>query len=266
MRVRHETFRAFRRPADGPPDLRRRPDAGRLLGIDENLRAEAAADIGRDDPELVFRRDADEGGEDEPGDMRVLARRVERVAARTLVIFADGRARLHRVRDQTIIDEVELHHLRRLGESRLRLRLVAEFPLEAGVVRRFGMNLRRSRGLTRRERHGGRQFLIIDVDHLGGGFRLCLRLGDDHRDVVADIAHRVEREHGMRADLHRRAVLGMHGPAADQSAELVGGDVLAGEDRDDAGRRQRRFSYRWRGFSHGRAASAGNRHASGAAG
>ena len=39
----------------------------------------------------------------------------------------------------------------------------------------------------------------------------------------------------MRARLHRRAVLRGDRHATDQAADLVGGDILAGEDRHDAG-------------------------------
>ena len=54
--------------------------------------------------------------------------------------------------------------------------------------------------------------------------------------MVADIAHLALRQRRMGAGLHRRAVLRMDHPAADQAADLVGGDVVAGQDRDDAGR------------------------------
>src|SRR3546814_15925861 len=40
----------------------------------------------------------------------------------------------------------------------------------------------------------------------------------------------------MRPGLHWRAILRRHCPAADQAAQFVGGNVLAGEDSDDAGR------------------------------
>ena len=79
MRVGQEGLGAVARPLDRPADALGRPDADRLLGIDEDLGAEAAADVGRDDAQLVLGRDADEGREHEAGDVRVLARGVERV-------------------------------------------------------------------------------------------------------------------------------------------------------------------------------------------
>ena len=64
--------------------------------------------------------------------------------------------------------------------------------------------------------------------------------GDDDGDMVADVAHFALRQHRMGARLHRRAVLGMDHPAADQAADLIGCDVVAGENRLDARRALRR--------------------------
>ena len=96
MRVGEERLGPIRRPFDRPVDLLRRPGADRLLGVNEDLRAEAAADVGRDDAQLVFRRKADERREHEPRDMRVLARRIKRDRVRSRIVVADGGARLHR--------------------------------------------------------------------------------------------------------------------------------------------------------------------------
>ncbi len=55
VRVGQERFRPLGRPFDRPVDLLRRPGANGLLGVNENLGAEAAADVGRDDAQLVSR-------------------------------------------------------------------------------------------------------------------------------------------------------------------------------------------------------------------
>ena len=80
MRVGEEGLGAVAGPFHRAPDLLGGPDADRLLGIDEDLGAEAAADIGRDHAQLVLRRDADEGRQHQPRHMRVLAGGVERVS------------------------------------------------------------------------------------------------------------------------------------------------------------------------------------------
>ena len=109
----------------GRPTLLRRPQADDLFRIDEDLRAEAAADIGRDHAQLVLGRHADEGGDHEPRDMRVLRRVPEREAVGAGIVFADRGARLDRVRHQAVVDDVELGDvLGRLerGVGRLRRR------------------------------------------------------------------------------------------------------------------------------------------------
>ena len=73
MRVGEEGLGAVGGPLHRPADLLRRPDADRLFGVDEDLRAEAAAHVGRDHAQLVLRRDADEGRQHEARDVRVLA-------------------------------------------------------------------------------------------------------------------------------------------------------------------------------------------------
>ena len=53
VRVGHEGFGALGGPLDRPADLAGGPGDDRLLGIVEDLGAEAAADIGRDDAQLA---------------------------------------------------------------------------------------------------------------------------------------------------------------------------------------------------------------------
>src|SRR3546814_508023 len=61
MGVGEEGFAALRRPFDRAPNLLGGPDTDGFLGIAEDLRAEAAADIGRDHAHLVLRQAEDEG-------------------------------------------------------------------------------------------------------------------------------------------------------------------------------------------------------------
>ena len=135
MRVRQESLGPVGGPFHRPADLLRRPDADRLLGIDEDLRAEAAADIGRDDAQLVLGRDADEGREHEARHMRVLARGVERERVRARIVFADApRAApsalgMRRLLTRSILVTCAA------GEGGVGLRLVAEMPAIDGVVR-----------------------------------------------------------------------------------------------------------------------------------
>ncbi len=82
--------------------------------------------------------------------------------------------------------------------------------------------------------HGG-QHLVVDLDLLGGIACLRQSFADHHRHRVADMVHRAGGERRMRRHLHRRAVLGVDHPAADQIADLVVGEIGAGEHRNHAG-------------------------------
>ena len=109
-------------------------------------------------------------------------------------------------------------------------------PLIDGVVRRDVVDLRRARFLRRGGIGHRRQHLVIDFDFLRRIARLRQRLRNHHRHRIADMVSFAAGERRMRRHFHRRAVLGMDHPAADQIADLVGSKLGAGQDRDNAGR------------------------------
>ena len=108
-----------------------------------------------------------------------------------------------------------------LGEGGIDRGLVTEMPLKDRVVRRICVDLRLAGLLRGREIDDGSEHIVIDVDELGCVVSLIERFGDDDGDMIADIAHLIERERGMRTRLHGRSVLGVDHPAADQPADLV---------------------------------------------
>ena len=82
VRVGEERLAALGGPLDRPADPLARPDQGDVLGVEEDLRAEAAADVGRDHPHLRLGQAEHEGAHQQPLDVRVLVGDVERVARR----------------------------------------------------------------------------------------------------------------------------------------------------------------------------------------
>ncbi len=238
--VGDETFRALAGPFHRPVEFSSRPQTDHLFRIDEDLRAEAAADVGGDDAQFVLGRHADEGGDDEAGDMRVLRRVPERQMAACGIVFGQRRARLHGVRHQPVIDEFELCDVLGVLEGRLGRGRVANVPVVDRIVRRAVVNERRTlgRGLGRID-HGG-QRLVVNHDFLGGVFGLRQSIGDHDRNRVADMIGLAGGNRGMRRHLHRRAVFRQHRPAANQVAELVLGKLRAGEHAGDARHFRRR--------------------------
>ncbi len=182
----------------------------------------------------MLRRHADKGGDDEPRDVRILRGVPQRKRAGAGIVIADRRARLDGVRHQPIIDDVELGDvLGRLERGVDRLG-VAEMPLVDRIIRRDIVDLRRAGLLRRRGIGDGGQHRVIDFDFFGGVARGRQRFGDHHRDRIADMAGFAVGQRRMRRHFHRRAVLGMDHPAADQIADLVVGKLGAGQHGDHA--------------------------------
>src|SRR5262245_8150791 len=112
MSISKKGFGSIGNPFDGTAHLTRRPGADDLLGIDEYLRAEAAADVGSNDTQFVLGRDSHEGRQHEARDMGILAGGVECVAARAAVIIADCGARLDRIWNKPVVRELQARDMR----------------------------------------------------------------------------------------------------------------------------------------------------------
>ena len=195
MGVGQEALAALRHPLHRlAAQLARGPEAGDLFAVGVDLGAEAAADIGCHDPQLVLRRQPDEGGQDQPGDMRVLAGGVEHQLVGAGIVLADRRTGLHRVRDQAVVDQVDLGHMGGLGEGLLDPFAVAELPVVAEIAGRLLVQLRGVgfEGLLQVDAGGKR--LVVDLHRLGRIFRLAQALRDHHRDRLADMAHLAFRQ------------------------------------------------------------------------
>ena len=235
VRVGEERLAAVRNPFHRASDALRRPQRHHFLGIDEDLRAEAAADIGRDDAQLVLGRHADKGRDDQTRHMGILGGVPQRERAGAGVEFADRGARLHGVRHQAVVDDVELGDVLGGFERGVRPPWDRRDAIDRSCSGRDLVNLRRAGLLRRRGIGDRRQHPVVDFHFLRGIARLRQRFGDHDRHRIADMAGLVHGQRRMRRHLHRRAVLGMDHPAANEIADLVGGEVLAGEHADTPG-------------------------------
>ena len=124
-----------------------------------------------------------------------------------------------------------------LGEGGIGRRLIAEHQPERPVALVVVLpDLRRAFFDGVFEIGDRRQFLVFDLDQIGGIARLHLGLGDHEGDAVADIADLVvadQRQPGAKAG--RRADFLRHRMGG-QFAELVGLGVGAGQNQQHAGR------------------------------
>ena len=246
MGVGEEALAALPGPLDRPAEPLGGEQADALLGVDEDLGAEAAADVGRDHPELVLGRHADERRDHEARDVRVLARGVEREGVGGAIVLADRGARLDRVRHQAVVDQLDRGDVGGAGDRLVDRRRIAELPLVDRVPRDLVVDLRLALIAGVRGRHAGRQDLVVDLDQLGGILGLVVARGDHAGDVVADVARLALGQDRVRPGLHVGAVPGLHHPAADQAAPAGRLDVVAGQHREHAGGRLGRGSCRCR--------------------
>ena len=167
VRVREEGLGALRGPLDRAVQLLRRPGDDGLLGVEVDLGAEAAADVGRDHAHLVLGQPQHERRHEQALDVRVLVRDVERVGIVGARVARDRGARLDGVGDEAVVDEFERRDVVRAGESLVHGALVADRPHVAGVVGRAVVHDRRA-GLARvGGLHDRGQDFVVDVDQLG---------------------------------------------------------------------------------------------------
>jgi hypothetical protein len=208
-------------------------------GVVVDLRSEAAADVGRHHPQPALGDAEHEGAHQQADDVRVLRGGVERVLVVAGVVLADRGARLHRVRHQPVVDDVERRDVRGgpdRGVDGVAV-VLDEAPVEAAVAVELVVHLRRT-GLERGAHvDDRRQRLDLELDRLGRVARLRQRLGDDGGDRVADVAHLALGEHRMLRLEHRLAEAVGDLPAAGHTAD--GGEVLGGEDLQHTGHRGR---------------------------
>ncbi len=230
--VGDEGFGSIRGPFDRPAHLFRGPGHQRLFRIVEDLRAEAAADIGGDNTQLVLGDAQHEGAHQQPDHMRVLAGRIERVFAGRPVVIADRGARFHGIWRQPLIDDVNLGDVMRLGKGGIDRRLVADMPVEAGIVLGIRPDLGGTRLVGIGRRDDGRQLLVAHLNGFGCVAGLGQGLADDQRDLIADMTHTVLAQREMWRLDHWAAILAVDLPAAGNAALVV---IGAGENADDTG-------------------------------
>ena len=193
-------------PLDRPADALGRPQDQHMLGVDEILGAEPAADIGRNEPYCRRRHAQHPGGVVARG-VDALARDVRRIPAIIRIPNANHPARLDRVGDDPVVVELQFDNMGRRGKCRIDRVSVSGMPIEADVARHLGRNFWRpgcARGRGGRHR---RQRAIVHHHPLGGVEGLDAGLGDDQRHRLADIANLAFGEHRLRCKGERLAGL-----------------------------------------------------------
>ena len=231
---RHQVLGAVLDPLHRPAGQHRARDRADVAGIDRDLVAEAAADVGRDDADLVL---------GQPGDRRVQramgVRRLRRAPHGELaadgVVVGDRAAGLHRrrvrAREQHVLLDDDVG-ARERGRGRGGVaRLPVEDVVGRGAVGALAVVAdHRGVGVERAARvDDGLERFVLDVDQLERVAGRVVVVGDDERDLLALEAHLVGREHRLPVGRHRRHP--RHPPRL---------EVAPRDDRVDPRQRQRR--------------------------
>ena len=213
-------------PLHRPAEQQRRGGRHDVARVHRHLVAESAADVRREDPDVLLRqaRDQREHGADR---VRGLGRHVDRHLAGAHVHVGEAAARLQRRRMHAGVVGVQRDDRLSSGERRVGRVLVAVLPV-VDVVIGLPFLLVADHGragfhrLLRRD--DGRQRVVVHVDQLERVDRRVGVLGDDRRDLLSLEPHLVGGQDRLCVAGERR-----------HPGQVVLGHQLAGDHRDDAG-------------------------------
>ena len=194
MRVGLEGFRALGRPFHRALQAAGGKAGQHVLSIQEQLHAEATADIGCDDAEMIFRHVEDAAREKLPYQPRPLGIGVQRPFAADRIKIRHRRAGFHAGHYNAVIHYSQARDMRSLGEKRIGLVLVADMPIKACIVRRARPDLRLA-WLGRAGKIGSRgQDLVFHLNRLSGIARGLVAFRYNKGDRVTHMAHRAFRQ------------------------------------------------------------------------
>ena len=217
-------------PLHRPADLLGQRGHEHVLGVEVDLRPEAAADVRRDAAHLVSGIPNTNAVISSRMMCGVCERHPDRVAARARVVCRRGAAHFHRRRDQSLVDEPLLDDDVRLGERLVGRVGVAARPVHHDVAGRVLVQLRCAVGDRGLDVDDDVERLAVDLDQIERVLgRVPVRAGDDDRDAGAGVRDAVDLERPRRVD---EVLDASRLPRARQPGEVL--EVLAGEDGDHA--------------------------------
>ncbi len=131
--------------------------------------------------------------EQQPNGVGVLARRPDRHRLCRLVPLGCCGTWLQGVRDETLVDELQLDHVVGLRQGFVHLILVSEGPVEALVLVHAVVDEWCVVGHRRSSVNNSRQWFEIDLDEIESVFGDVWGLGDHDCDPITDVAYLVDR-------------------------------------------------------------------------
>jgi hypothetical protein len=173
----HERLRTILDPLHRNAELLRDRGGDVFLGVDVDLRAEAAPNVGRNRADLILSQ-AGHGGDHRAQDVRVLRGRPDGHRPLARLEVRHHSAAFHRVRHQAVVEHALRNHDVCLGEGLVDGAVVNGLPVSTDarsarhegnrqVVREVGMNDHRLAGHRQLGIHDRRQGIVGDDNGVG---------------------------------------------------------------------------------------------------
>ena len=233
LRVRYEGLAALGTPLHWPTQLARGQGTQNLLGIEIELRPEAAADIARDDVK-VFSRQRERLRQQTAQHVYALARGIHGKARAERIEHGIDGARLHRTANQTLVVRGQTDHVLGTAKQRCGARCITGLPIKRAIAGDVSAQLGRARSQRRPSIADCGQGLVADHHPLAGITRLRCRLRHHKGHRVANMAHRVARQRVARRLAPLTAITALERRQGRQAANAGSGQIGMGQHREHA--------------------------------
>ena len=241
-----EVLEAILDEPDGPDEGHGVQAGEEILGVDPELQPEAAANVGRDDPDRLL-AEAERLGQLLADEVRDLGRHVDVERARAGSPLREHGSRLHRQAGHAVDDEATGHDDVRVGETRLDVARALRVADEEVRVEHVGVDDRSAGRQRRGDVAHVRQGLVLDLEQVERVLCDVPASGGDADDGLALVRGDVVHQRPMRdrrcardraEDADRLGALGDVAPDEDV-IDAVEGSRLGGVDAQHPGVRER---------------------------
>ena len=232
MRIGLKRFASICGPLDRAVYLTSRPSNNDFLRVMENLRSKSTTDIGRINPQLVFRQTQYKSTHQQTDHMWILTRGMQGELTGRLIIITDCAPGFDRVRDQAIVYQIQSGYMVSIGKCFLNCILVTQSPVITDICSDIIVNASRAIGYRSLHVNHCIEHIIIDKDALSRISRLSARLCQHDSNRVTYMTNLALRQHWMFRFRHCRTILAVDLPSAGNASDF--GHILRCENSNHA--------------------------------